>query len=349
MELNNSTRILKLQELLSQETDEWNQLSMKEIAEKLRFIFGPEAKFDSRTLKRDMNTLGDVGFEVIENPGEFNKTLYSYQDRVFETYQLRFLNDAVLSARFIPEKDKKELIKRLRQLTSKHIAKTLPDPVLFHQTSSDPYEQVKINIDHVHTAISERKVLHYQYGSYNVNKEFELHRNGETYEVEPYALIWQQDYYYLIGYFRGTGEMRHYRLDRMRNISVTEETFKKDQFDLQNYVDQSFHMFSGEDTRIKVQFHKSLLNVVIDRFGIDASIKQIDEDHFELSTNAKMSTGLVVWIMQWGSKAKVVSPESLVEWVRRETRAMYEQYSPDNVEEKQTLNHEIESGSVDEL
>ncbi|MCA0970836.1 WYL domain-containing protein [Halobacillus litoralis] len=326
MELNNSTRILKLQELLSQETDEWNQLSMKDIIEKLRFIFGPDVNFDKRTIKRDMDTLGEIGFEVIENAGEHNRMMYSYQDRVFETYQLRFMNDAVLSARFIPQKDKKELIKRLRELTSRHIAKTLPDPILFHQTSSDPYEQIKINIDHVHTAISERKVLNYQYGTYNMNKEFELHRDGQIYEVEPYALIWQQDYYYLIGYFRGTGEMRHYRVDRMRNISVSRESFKKDTFDLQNYVDQSFHMFSGEDTRIKIRFHKSLLNVVIDRFGIDAAIKQADENHFDLSTNAKMSTGLMVWIMQWGSKAKVLSPDRLVEWVREEVERMYQQY-----------------------
>ncbi|MCD5324459.1 MULTISPECIES: helix-turn-helix transcriptional regulator [Pontibacillus] len=326
MEVNNNTRLLQLQEILSKETDELHELSMKEIMEKLKFVFGPEANFDKRTLKRDMEVLEEAGFEVIQNKGDFGKTLYSYQDRVFETYQLRLLNDAVLSAKFITEKEKKDLIQRIKNLTSKHIAKTLPDPLLFNQSANDGYQLVKLNIDHVHTAIAEQKVLLYQYGKYNMKKEFEYNRDGSTYEVEPYALIWQNDFYYLIGRFRGTGEMRHYRLDRMRNIRLSEERFRKEEINIQDYVDQSFHMFAGENTWIKVQFHASLLNVVLDRFGLDASIQQVDEEHFLLSTKAKMSTGLVAWIMQWGRKAKVVSPEALKEEVREEVRAMFEGY-----------------------
>lgn len=329
MEVNNNTRLLQLQEILSKETDELHELSMKEIMEKLKFVFGPEANFDKRTLKRDMDVLEEAGFEVIQNKGDFGKTLYSYQDRVFETYQLRLLNDAVLSAKFITEKEKKDLIQRIKNLTSKHIAKTLPDPLLFNQSANDGYQLVKLNIDHVHTAIAEQKVLLYQYGKYNMKKEFEYNREGSTYEVEPYALIWQNDFYYLIGRFRGTGEMRHYRLDRMRNIRLSEERFRKDEINIQDYVDQSFHMFAGENTWIKVQFHASLLNVVLDRFGLEASIQQVDDEHFLLSTKAKMSTGLVAWIMQWGQKAKVVSPESLKEQVRDEVRAMVEAYGVD--------------------
>ncbi|QST00986.1 WYL domain-containing protein [Pontibacillus sp. ALD_SL1] len=332
MELNNNTRLLQLQEILSQETDEYHELSIKEIKEKLKVVFGSEAKFDNRTLKRDMEVLAEAGVEVIQNQGEFGKMMYSYQDRVFETYHLRLLIDAVLSAKFITEKEKKDLIPRIKQLTSKHIAKQLPDPVLFNQSADDGYQLVKLNIDHVHRAIAEQKVLHYQYGKYNMKKEFEYNREGSTYEVEPYALIWQNDFYYLIGRFRGTGEMRHYRLDRIRNIRLSEERFRKEDFNVQDYVDQSFHMFAGENTWIKVQFHASLLNVVLDRFGLEASIQQVDDEHFILSTKAKMSTGLVAWIMQWGQKAKVVSPEELKEEVREEVRAMCEGYGLEEYE-----------------
>jgi len=292
----------------------------------LRLYFGPEATFDPRTLKRDMEILEDAGYEFIKNQGRFGKVYYSCQDRVFETYQLRLLNDAILSAKFITEKEKKDLIQKLKRLTSKHIAKTLPDPLLFSQSANDDYELVKFSIDHVHRAISEQKVLLYQYGKYNMKKEFEYNRNGDTYEVEPYALIWQNDFYYLIGRFKATGEMRHYRLDRMRNIRISDERFRRESFNVQDYVDQSFHMFAGENAWIKIRFHISLLNVVLDRFGLEASITPVDDEHFILSTKAKMSIGLVNWILTWGHKAKVISPESLKEQIQDEIKAMYEQY-----------------------
>ncbi|MBX0358369.1 YafY family protein [Halobacillus sp. Nhm2S1] len=327
MELNNNTRLLKLRDILFEETDEHHELSIQEICEKLKLYFGPEAKFDARTLKRDMDVLEDAGIEIIRNTGRFGKVYYSYQDRVFETYQLRLINDAILSAKFITEKEKKDLIERNKQLTSRHIAKTLPDPLLYSQSANDDYELVKLSIDNVHRAISEQKVLRYQYGKYNMDKEYEYHRNGDTYHVEPYALIWQNDFYYLIGRFRGNGEMRHYRLDRMRNIEISGERFKRKQdFLVKEYVDQSFHMFAGEDAWIKIEFDASLLNVVLDRFGKDASINAISDDRFLLSTKAKMSIGLIGWILTWGYKAKVVSPESLVAQVKEEVQKMSKQY-----------------------
>ncbi|WP_181348005.1 YafY family protein [Thalassobacillus sp. CUG 92003] len=326
MELNSNTRMLELRNILFEETDELHELSMQEIIDKLKLTFGTEASFDARTLKRDMEILEDTGFEVMKHTGRFGKVYYSFQDRVFETYQLRLINDALLSAKFITEKEKKELIEKTKQLTSKHIAKTLPDPMLFSQSANDDYQLVKLSIDHVHRAISERNVLHYQYGKYNIKKEFQYHRDGNTYEVEPYALIWQNDFYYLIGRFKETDEMRHYRLDRMRNIRISEEKFRRQDFNIQAYVNQSFHMFAGEDVWVKIEFDESLVNVVLDRFGHDVSIQPSGSDSFILSTKAKMSTGLVNWILTWGRKAKVISPEALVEQVQEEVEAIYDRY-----------------------
>ncbi|KGX87040.1 helix-turn-helix transcriptional regulator [Pontibacillus litoralis] len=325
MGLNSNVRILKLREILFEETDEMVELSMEEIIEKLQFYFGEE--FDKRTINKDMEVLEESGFDIVRNKGRFGKLYYSCQDRIFETYQIRLINDAVLSARFITEKEKKTLISKVKQLTSKHIARTLPDPLLFSQSSNESYEMVKLNIDHVHRAITDEVVLHYKYGRYNMDKEFQYSRDGMTYEVEPYALIWQNDYYYLIGYFPLTEEMRHYRLDRMREVRLTDKHFRKHPFPIQDYVDQSFHMFAGQQDRIKIQFHVSLLNVVLDRFGMEACIQRVDEEHFLLSTKAKMSKGLVSWVMQWGSKAKVISPANLVEDVQKEAEAMFRLYT----------------------
>ncbi|SFA97114.1 Predicted DNA-binding transcriptional regulator YafY, contains an HTH and WYL domains [Lentibacillus halodurans] len=325
MERGSNYRLLQLREILFNETDEYHDLGVDQLIEKLRAVTG-DATFDKRTIKRDLETLDEMDFEIVRNQGRYGKIKYSHQSRLFETYQLRLIIDAILSARFITKNEKEKLIKKVKHMTSGHIAKTLPEPILFSQSANIDYELVKLNIDAVHRAISEGKVLTYQYGKFNVKKEFVRHRDGSYYYVEPYALIWQNDYYYLIGVFQDTNEIRHYRLDRIRNISVSSESFKKRAFNLQEYVDQSFHMFAGEEMRVKIRFHNSLVNVVLDRFGQEADIRELDDDHFVLSTKAKLSDGLVNWILTWGNRSKVLSPDHLAERIKKQIRQMMEVY-----------------------
>src|SRR5699024_3164563 len=103
------------------------------------------------------------------------------------------------------------------------------------------------------------------------------------------------------------------RIDRMRNVEVSNESFKKGDFQLDGYLEQSFHMYAGEEMRMKNRFVNDLINVVLDRCGLDADIKQDGEDYFILSTKANYSDGLVNWILTWGNKAKVISPSYLVQ------------------------------------
>lgn len=249
MSRGNNNRLLKLKEILFNETDDVHSLDIDELIHKLESF--SEDKYDKRTIKSDMESLDDADFEIQTATGKYGKIFYSHQARLFETYQLRLIIDAILSARFITTNEKQNLIAKVKQLTSKHIAKTFPGPVMFSQSSNDDYELVKYNIDQVHRAISDKKVLTYRYGRYNVDKQFVYGRDGDLYYVEPYALIWQNDNYYLIGRFQENDEMRHYRLDRIRDISISEESFVKKEFHLQEYVNQSFMMFAGKQIRIK--------------------------------------------------------------------------------------------------
>lgn len=326
MKQSNNYRLLQLKDLLFKETDEEHELDVYEIKEKLMALLHLE-KIDIRTIKNDIESLQSMDFDIVENRKKFGKIYYSHQAKLFETYQIRLLVDAILSARSITPNEKQRLIDTLKELTSKHIQRTLPSPFMFSQSVNMDYEQIKVDIDRIHRAISESKVLQYKYGDYNVQKEFTLRYDGKTYYVEPYALIWQNDLYYLIGKFQETNEIRHYRLDRMRYTEVTEASFVKDRkFILQSYVDESFQMFSGEDIRIKLRLRNELLNPMFDRFGLEADVTPDGEDHFLLSTKAKASAGLLGWILQWGHAAEVLSPESLVEEVKAEIVKMKERY-----------------------
>lgn len=326
MKQSNNYRLLQLKDLLFQETDEDHELDIYEIKEKLVQIMEVR-NIDHRTIKNDLEALDQMDFDIIQNRRKFGKIFYSHQAKLFETYQIRLLVDAILSARFITPKEKGMLIDKLKELTSVHIRNTLPGPILFSQTVNIDYELIKLNIDRLHHAITSKRVVSYQYGDFNVQKEFEYRRNGDLYYVEPYALIWQNDLYYLIGKFQETNEIRHYRLDRIRSIDILEETFIKDKrFELQQYVDNTFHMYSGEELRMEIRFENSLINAILDRFGMDVSVQEDGEGHFILTTKAKLSDGLLSWILKWGQRAQVLSPESLVERVKHEIKNMSTNY-----------------------
>lgn len=326
MSKGNNFRLLQLKEILFKETDEDNELAIQEIKQKLTKLMGVK-KIDNRTIRADLESLQEIDFEIVLNRKHHGKIYYSHQDKLFETYQTRLLIDAILSARFITKTEKIALIKKLKELTSVHIAKTLPEPIVFSQTRNLKFSLIKLNIDRIHHAITKRQVLSYQYGSYNIKKDFELRYEGAIYYVEPYGLIWDNDQYYLIGKSQKHDEVRNYRLDRMRNIEVTEEFFVVDKrFDLQAYVDNSFQMFGGELIDMCLRVENELINVMLDRFGMSVETVEDGENHFIITAEAKFSAGLIGWILKFGPQIKVLSPERLKQKVVAEITEMHKNY-----------------------
>ncbi|WP_216830736.1 helix-turn-helix transcriptional regulator [Alkalihalobacterium elongatum] len=319
-------RLLKIKDLLQRETDESHELAIDEIIEKLRLEFGDSFSVDKKAVKDDIESLSRCDFEVIEHLGKFGKKYYSYQSRLFELYELRLLIDAILSARFITKKDSEALILKIKKLTSKHLAKNLPSQIFYDQSVKGNYYPIKVDIDRLHIAITENKTVKFKYGKYNVNKEFEYRRNGIFYQVKPYALVWNNDFYYLLGIFEDEKELRPYRVDRMRKVEVTNKSFQRMPVNISEHVHKTFHMYAGKEEWIKIRFKNDLINVVFDRFGLDVDIKKIDDSYFLLNTKAAVSDGLVAWILTWGSDAKVIAPISLVRLVTEEVKKMFQQY-----------------------
>ncbi len=323
-------RLLALKEIFLRDTDEGNQLSIKELVEKLQIEI-PGCTANEKKVKEYIEILKDTGFEIIDNTEKYGKKYYSHQDRLFEKYQLRLLIDPILSARFITEEEKRNIVSNVKKLTSSHVAKSLPDPIVYQQSINQDYNIIKLHIDKIHDAIFESKLIKFQYGDFNIDKEFQLRKGGEYYQIKPLALIWESDFYYLIGEdtkYSEEDNPRNYRLDRMRNVEISEKKFVKNRRDISSYVQQSFHMFGGQDEWMTLQFHlnRVALNGVIDKFGVDADIRKGEDNTFILKAKAKLSEGLKGWILGWGRHVKVLSPPSLVEDMKQELEKMMRAY-----------------------
>jgi predicted DNA-binding transcriptional regulator YafY len=320
-------RLLKLIEILKNDTDEDHQLPFGDILKKFQFEFGSDFTINKKVFREDIKVLNKAGIEIIENEGKYGAKLYSHQHRLFGLHELRMLIDAVISAKFITVKDSVHLIEKIKKLTSKPKGKLLQSGVFIDESTKTNNLKMKYVMADLHTAITQMRKIKFQYGKYNLEKEFVLQRDGDSYSVNPYGLIWNNDFYYLIGEYEPNKEIRHYRVDRIRNVTLLEDNFnKRYSFNMSEYINKSFHMYSGEEWYIHIRFKNKLINVIIDRFGTDANIQKFDEEWFLLKTKAVVSEGLIRWILTWGSDAKVVYPDFLIIKLKNEAEKMFNLY-----------------------
>lgn len=325
--LSSKQRLIKLQELLRKHTDEENQLKLDEILD----LFYEEYKIHAgkKAIRDDLKELEESDlFDVTVNQEKDGvEKFYSHQQRLFEIHELRLLIDAVSSAKFISTKETEDLVDKIKQLTSVHQAKQLGNRIILPENSKNENTKIKYTIHMLHAAILSNYYIQFKYGRYNLQKEFKLSHDGDFYQLKPYALVWHNNFYYLIGEYLPTEEIRHYRVDRMRDVFALDETFVPDTgFDISKYTEKLFHMYSGEEALVEVEFNAYMINVVIDRFGRGVNIRPVGEDKFRISTQAIISDGLVRWLMTWGSDAKVLTPQSLVERIKDEVEKFYRVY-----------------------
>jgi predicted DNA-binding transcriptional regulator YafY len=326
-EVSNIKRLMAIKEILFEMTDEDHQLSLTEIISQLKYYFGSEFTITKNTVRNVIEELKDSGFNIEEEVRENNTVYYYHQYRKFEVHELRMLIDAISSARFITLEESNKLIDKVRSLTSKYLSKRLRNQIIVESAVKGENKEVKYHIDKIHNCISERKILTFQYGRYNLKKEYILSREGSLYKVKPLALVWNSDYYYLVAKPEGSDEIKHYRVDRMRRLSVIDIISPNINFNITEHLNRCFNMYPGEVDYIEIHFRNQLINVVLDRFGRDINIRIVDKDKFAIKISASISEGLIRWLLTWGSDARVISPPDLVQKLKEEAERMYKQYS----------------------
>jgi predicted DNA-binding transcriptional regulator YafY len=326
-DITNARRLIKIKDILHTLTDEDHWLSLKQIIEQLQIYFGSDYHPSKNTVKNSINELKDCGFHIEELVEDGKTVYYSHQNRRFEVHELRMLIDAVSSARFISSSESNKLINKIRTLTSDHLSKKLQHQISVDTMLKAESNVVRYHIDRIHTSINDHKLLNFQYGNYNVKKDFLLRHSGKLYTVIPLALVWNHDYYYLVAKDYPEADIKHYRVDRMRSVSVTDERSPSCDFNISDHMKHTFNMYPGDIQYVEIQFDNHLINVVIDRFGKDVIIRKVDDDKFSINIKAAVSEGLIRWLLTWGSDAKVISPSILVDKMKEEARKMANLYS----------------------
>lgn len=280
---------------------------------------------ERKSIYRDMEILREFGLDVQFKKGK--DAGWFIGQREFELPELKLLVDAVQSSRFISRRKSDALIHKLEGLTSQGQARQLQRQVYVDRRVKTDNESVYYAIDKLHTAITAGRAVTFQYFDYNVKKEKVFRREGRRYTVSPCGLIWSDENYYLVGWDHAVKELRHYRVDKTAELTVTglPRTSNRacEAFDLAQYGQKHFHMFSGKEAQVRLRCENALVNVMLDRFGQDVILIPDGPDHFLLTVEAVVSPQFYGWLFGLGSGVVLTAPGwAEEEWRRRLTGAL---------------------------
>lgn len=314
---NQRLRILYLLRILLKKTDDSHGITMQEIRDELN-TYG--ITVERKTIYADIEALQQYGVDII-GARQDNAYYYHVGGREFELAELKLLVDSVQSAKFITEKKSRQLIKKIEGLASEYEGQQLQRQVYVTGRIKANNESIYYNVDKIHEAIGNNSKIRFRYFQWNVKKQQELRHNGKLYCISPWALSWDDQNYYLIGYDQAVKEIRHYRVDKMLELEVMREKregkeyFRK--FDLTEYSKKIFGMFDGEEELVTLRCENNLAGVVIDRFGREITLFALDHNHFEVKVKIAVSRQFLGWLIALGDGVEVTSPESVIERIRK--------------------------------
>ena len=324
---NQRMKLLYLMNIFLERTDDDHTLTIQQIISALA-DYGVIA--ERKSIYSDIEYLRLYGLDIETRK---SKT-YSYYlaSRKFELPELKLLVDAVRSSRFITPGKSDELIGKLSSLTSTHQSKQLRRQVVTATGHKAINESVYYNIDAIHAAIDAGRKISFKYFDYNFSKTRVYRRDGELYIQTPLALCWSDDKYYLICFSSKYESFVHYRVDRMSSVSIHEEradTVDRKRFNISEHIKRVFGMYGGEVVRATLRFEKDLINTVLDRFGADVRLIARG-DLFEVNVDVSISLVFLSWIVQFGDRAEIVSPDSLRESMRELIVKLSAKYGEDS-------------------
>ena len=270
---------------------------------------------ERKTIYSDIATLQDYGLDIVSVPGKNGG--YYIASRNFELPELKLLIDAVQSSRFLTEKKSRELIEKLCKECSVHDARLMRRDMMVSGRVKSMNETIYYNVDAIQDAIAQNRQITFRYFDWGIDGK--RHFRNKSYEASPYGLCQDNENCYLLAHSPRHG-VTSYRVDRMQEIRLLdaertpcpELTGKA----LTQHANRLFQMYSGSETEVKLRFHKSLVNVVIDRFGRDILLIPDGEDHFVFTVQVAVSPMFLSWIIGFGQKAKVLHPQSVIEECR---------------------------------
>jgi predicted DNA-binding transcriptional regulator YafY len=318
--------MLFLKKIFEEETDDEHSLTLQGIIDRLN-AYGVNA--DRKTLYQDFKELKRFGMDIIAMQ-EGRTWNYHLGSRLFELPEVKLLVDSVHASKFINDHKSELLIRKLEKLVSQYEGMELQRQVYTFGRAKTSNKRTYLTIDAIFKAINENNQIQFHYCRWNLNKELEKRRNGASYTVSPWCLIWDNENYYLVGYDAIGKVLKHYRVDKMMDISIINtrrlgrEAYRR--ADMPDYTQYHFGMYDGDVENVTIEVENEMIGVLIDRFGKKINLVPVDDDHAATTVKVAVSRQFLGWIFALGPGVRITGPQSVVLAMRKECERLMEEY-----------------------
>ena len=310
MDIKAKLRPFYVAKMLNERTDEEHYLTIAQIMDILEKEYGISTS--RGTVGDDIKALQEFGMEIEVEPSTQNR--YYLIGRKFDLPELKLLIDATESARFITKEKSDMLVKKLASLSSSNNASALTRNIDVENRIKAENEKIYYIIDALNEAINRKKKVSFQYFTYNVKKQKKLKYDGFTYVFSPYKLIWNGDYYYVVGYsekHKGIGSFRLDRMARQPNVLDEDAANPPKGFNLNTYLNSMFRMYNGQRKEIELICDNDVMDAIIDKFGKDVKVLANDMKSFRVIVNTAVGSVFYSWVIGFGGKVRIKAPESV--------------------------------------
>jgi len=305
-------RPLYLAKILYEMTDEEHCLSTPELIEVLKEKYNINGY--RTTIASDIELLKEFGMDIETVKSKSN--MYHLVSREFDIPEIKLLIDAVASSKFITEKKSQELVAKLGTLASNNQSELLKRNVVPEGRIKPGNENIYYIVDVINEAINTGKKISFQYFSYNVRKEQKPKHNGEVYFFSPYYLVWNGDYYYMIGFSDKHNDIGSFRVDRIikaPDLLEDDAAPIPEKFELNEFINTNFRMYNSDHETIELVCDNSVMDAMIDRFGDELQTYANDMETFRAVVNVAVSHVFFSWVFGFGGKVKIKSPDQVKE------------------------------------
>ena len=324
--------LVYLQQLFQEKTDKTHFIRMPEI---LAYLESKDVFVDRRTIYTDLKLLNYAGFEIIGVP-EKGGYKYHHPKRLFSTNELKFLIDSVAASKFLTPKKSKELIDKIKQLGNSFSNESLNRNVLLAKRVKSMNDKVFKNLDILYDAIATNRQVSFKYLKLTPERTTIYTNNGAITETSPFAVTLHDDNYYFIAYDKEMDSLRHYRVDKLDGLQLLQrpregkELFKS--FDIVDYTQKTFGMFSGREETVTIEAYNSLAGAFFDKFGEAVHIRKCfdNPNHFIARMTVTISPQFYAWLFGFERKVKILSPVSVQEEFAETARQIFEKYKREN-------------------
>ena len=313
----NKSRILYLLRYLQETSDEDHPVTTAEIRKALAEKGCPVTV---ETLRNDIAMLQETGFDIAVNETSGLSTTYSFLDRPLDVPELQILIDAVSSSQFLTKAKSRKLIEKLIGMAGPSDRAAMEPGIMVSEHVKASNEQLLYIVQAIRESIRARRKIAFQYFRYDMSKRRVPRLNGKIYEVSPYATVWKNDRYFLVGFSEERQRVAVFRIDRMGMPKQLDKPCapEPDTFRISNYTDKIFNMYDdGIEETVTLRCRRHMIDTLVDWFGKDVEPENVTENTFDAKVKVSLSPSFYAWVLSFAGDMTIAGPPEVCDEYRR--------------------------------